>query len=35
MPASVSAGATTFKVTKHGEETHGFEIEGERDREST
>ena len=28
MPASVSAGATTFKVTNTGEETHGFEIEG-------
>ena len=28
MPATVSAGATTFKVTNTGEETHGFEIEG-------
>jgi uncharacterized cupredoxin-like copper-binding protein len=28
MPASVSAGATTFKVTNTGEEAHGFEIEG-------
>ena len=28
MPASVSAGATTFKVTNMGKETHGFEIEG-------
>jgi uncharacterized cupredoxin-like copper-binding protein len=28
MPASVSTGATTFKVTNTGEETHGFEIEG-------
>jgi uncharacterized cupredoxin-like copper-binding protein len=28
MPASVSAGATTFKVTNTGKETHGFEIEG-------
>jgi uncharacterized cupredoxin-like copper-binding protein len=28
MPASVRAGATTFKVTNTGEETHGFEIEG-------
>jgi uncharacterized cupredoxin-like copper-binding protein len=28
MPASVSAGATTFKVTNTGAETHGFEIEG-------
>ena len=28
MPASVSAGATTFKVTNTGDETHGFEIEG-------
>jgi uncharacterized cupredoxin-like copper-binding protein len=28
MPASVSAGATTFKVTNTGEGTHGFEIEG-------
>src|SRR3984957_12430232 len=26
MPASISAGATTFKVTNTGEETHGFEI---------
>ena len=28
MPASVGAGATTFQVTNTGEETHGFEIEG-------
>jgi uncharacterized cupredoxin-like copper-binding protein len=28
MPASVSAGATMFKVTNTGKETHGFEIEG-------
>jgi uncharacterized cupredoxin-like copper-binding protein len=28
MPASVGAGVTTFKVTNAGEETHGFEIEG-------
>ena len=28
MPTSVSVGATTFKVTNTGEETHGFEIEG-------
>src|SRR5260370_9690706 len=28
MPASVSAGATTFTVTNTGKETHGFEIEG-------
>ena len=28
MPTSVSAGATTFKVTNAGDETHGFEIEG-------
>jgi uncharacterized cupredoxin-like copper-binding protein len=28
MPASVSAGATTFKVTNTGKEAHGFEIEG-------
>jgi uncharacterized cupredoxin-like copper-binding protein len=28
MPVSVSAGATTFKVTNTGKETHGFEIEG-------
>jgi uncharacterized cupredoxin-like copper-binding protein len=28
MPASVSAGATTFKVTNTGKDTHGFEIEG-------
>src|SRR3984885_1572999 len=28
MPASVTAGATTFTVTNTGEETHGFEIEG-------
>ncbi len=28
MPSSVSAGATTFKVTNAGTETHGFEIEG-------
>jgi uncharacterized cupredoxin-like copper-binding protein len=28
MPTSVSAGARTFKVTNTGEETHGFEIEG-------
>jgi len=28
MPASVSAGATTFKVTNTGEAAHGFEIEG-------
>ena len=28
MPAAVSAGATTFKVTNTGKETHGFEIEG-------
>jgi len=28
MPASVGAGARTFKVTNTGEETHGFEIEG-------
>ena len=28
MPASVGAGATTFQVTNKGEETHGFEIEG-------
>ncbi len=28
MPISVSAGATTFKVTNKGKETHGFEIEG-------
>ena len=28
MPASVSAGARTFKVTNTGDETHGFEIEG-------
>ena len=28
MPASVTAGATTFTVTNTGEEIHGFEIEG-------
>ncbi len=28
MPASVSAGTTTFKVTNTGKDTHGFEIEG-------
>jgi uncharacterized cupredoxin-like copper-binding protein len=28
MPASVSAGPTTFKVTNTGKDTHGFEIEG-------
>jgi uncharacterized cupredoxin-like copper-binding protein len=28
MPASVSAGATTFEVTNAGEGTHCFEIEG-------
>jgi uncharacterized cupredoxin-like copper-binding protein len=28
MPASIDAGTTTFKVTNAGEETHGFEIEG-------
>jgi uncharacterized cupredoxin-like copper-binding protein len=28
MPAVVSAGATTFKVTNTGKDTHGFEIEG-------
>ena len=28
MPTSVSAGTTTFKVTNTGDETHGFEIEG-------
>ena len=28
MSASVGAGATTFKVTNTGKETHGFEIEG-------
>jgi uncharacterized cupredoxin-like copper-binding protein len=28
MPTSVAAGVTTFKVTNAGEETHGFEIEG-------
>jgi uncharacterized cupredoxin-like copper-binding protein len=28
MPASVDAGATTFRVTNTGEKTHGFEIEG-------
>src|ERR1700720_1824560 len=28
MPAALSAGATTFKVTNTGKETHGFEIEG-------
>jgi uncharacterized cupredoxin-like copper-binding protein len=28
MPASVGAGVTTFKLTNAGEETHGFEIEG-------
>jgi uncharacterized cupredoxin-like copper-binding protein len=28
MPASVGAGLTTFKVTNAGEETHGFEVEG-------
>jgi uncharacterized cupredoxin-like copper-binding protein len=28
MPASLGAGVTTFKVTNAGEETHGFEIEG-------
>jgi uncharacterized cupredoxin-like copper-binding protein len=28
MPASVGAGAMTFKVTNTGEKTHGFEIEG-------
>jgi uncharacterized cupredoxin-like copper-binding protein len=28
MPASVRAGATRFKVTNTGDETHGFEIEG-------
>jgi len=28
MPASVGAGVTTFKVTNAGDETHGFEIEG-------
>src|SRR5580704_17641441 len=28
MATSVSAGATTFKVTNTGDETHGFEIEG-------
>ncbi|HWX27827.1 MAG TPA: cupredoxin domain-containing protein [Steroidobacteraceae bacterium] len=28
MPASVSAGATTFTVTNTGKETHGFEVEG-------
>lgn len=28
MPTSVAAGATTFKVTNAGKETHGFEVEG-------
>ena|SRR6202035_1017436 len=28
MPASLAAGLTTFKVTNAGEETHGFEVEG-------
>ncbi|MBA3833341.1 MAG: cupredoxin domain-containing protein [Chthoniobacterales bacterium] len=28
MPSSISAGATTFKITNAGTETHGFEIEG-------
>ena len=28
MPASIGAGVTTFNVTNAGEETHGFEIEG-------
>lgn len=28
MPASVAAGATTFKVTNTGKETHSFEVEG-------
>lgn len=28
MPLSVGAGATTFKVTNTGKESHGFEIEG-------
>jgi uncharacterized cupredoxin-like copper-binding protein len=28
MPASVGAGVTTFMVTNTGEETHGFEVEG-------
>jgi uncharacterized cupredoxin-like copper-binding protein len=28
MPASIDAGMTTFKVTNAGDETHGFEIEG-------
>ncbi len=29
MPHSVGAGATIFKVTNTGKETHGFEIEGQ------
>jgi uncharacterized cupredoxin-like copper-binding protein len=28
MPALIGAGATTFNVTNMGNETHGFEIEG-------
>ena len=28
MPASLGSGATTFNVTNTGNETHGFEIEG-------
>ena len=28
MPATLSAGSTTFAVTNAGERTHGFEIEG-------
>jgi uncharacterized cupredoxin-like copper-binding protein len=28
MPALIGAGATTFDVTNTGNETHGFEIEG-------
>jgi len=28
MPATLSAGTTTFAVTNAGERTHGFEIEG-------
>jgi len=28
MPASIAAGATTFKVTNAGKEVHSFEVEG-------
>ena len=28
MPTLISTGATTFNVTNTGNETHGFEIEG-------